>query len=464
LYKEDKQTESILSLIELEKNSGYENINIYEKKIWEYIRIKVLNKILLTKKIIEKTIKGKEINNKSIFCYVINFFRFHTFNKADIIVFSNPRRIYSKEHKVFEDPYTDPWIDEIKGKIKIVEKRNFDGHKRPVKNDIIYLDFIDAIIVLLCKISSVNFDNVEKQQIIKVKNDIKSCFGIEIDISILIKQEIKRANIEEKIYSLYFRVVKPKALILICSYGKENIIKAAKKLNIKVIEVQHGVINQYHLGYHYPNFKKESFPDYFLAYGSYWTESTVLPIPEENIRIVGYPYLEQYRARVSLQKKKNQIVVVSQGQIGSLLADFICDFIDLNNNVKVFYKLHPGERHNWENNYPNLFEKRNKLEVIDSEYPNIYELLIESKWQIGVNSTSIFEGFYLGCKTFILDLPGVTYMEDFIRKRYGILVKKPEEIILDSDSHPQEFNREELFIKDSLNSIVKEINSIINQE
>jgi hypothetical protein len=38
------------------------------------------------------------------------------------------------------------------------------------------------------------------------------------------------------------------------------------------------------------------------------------------------------------------------------------------------------------------------LEVVVGDTPSLYQLMAESKWQIGVNSTALFEGMMFLCK------------------------------------------------------------------
>ena len=45
-----------------------------------------------------------------------------------------------------------------------------------------------------------------------------------------------------------------------------------------------------------------------------------------------------------------------------------------------------------------------------------------SEYQLGVFSTALYEGVEFGCKTILADLPGIEYMDQFIK--YNHLSKK----------------------------------------
>ncbi|MBO6104425.1 MAG: hypothetical protein J6O99_00830, partial [Methanobrevibacter sp.] len=55
--------------------------------------------------------------------------------------------------------------------------------------------------------------------------------------------------------------------------------------------------------------------------------------------------------------------------------------------------------------------------------------LAKSHYQIGAFSTAIYEGLAFNCKTFIIDVPGVEYLDDLIDKDIVKRVKSSEELI-----------------------------------
>ena len=86
-----------------------------------------------------------------------------------------------------------------------------------------------------------------------------------------------------------------------------DFVAAAKRAGVKVIELQHGTITPYHLGYSYPEQQKNiGFPNELWCFGKFWFENTKMPIGT-SFKIIGAPYinrLSKYREKDAKKKKK----------------------------------------------------------------------------------------------------------------------------------------------------------------
>jgi hypothetical protein len=265
------------------------------------------------------------------------------------------------------------------------------------------------------------------------------------------------------VYRFFFHWNKPKNIFMVCSYGKEPIVMAAKRLRIPVVELQHGVVTNYHLGYSVaPGQHKLSFPDYFLTFGDYWVNSVNYSIDDNNIIPIGYPYFTREIQNYRGVEKKNQIIFISQGTIGKKLSELAIKFAhEVNSSVEVVYKLHPGEYDRWKIEYKGLFESQEHgvLSVIDGEYPSLYQLLAESTWQVGVNSTVLFEGLGLKCRTIIVELPGHEHMDQLILENKALLIK-PDTPIPYLQAPVVDHSMEQIFRtnwQEALNNFLKEL-------
>ena len=65
-------------------------------------------------------------------------------------------------------------------------------------------------------------------------------------------------------------------------------------------------------------------------------------------------------------------------------------------------------------------EKKHNVKVVTDI--NLYKQLANSEFQAGVFSTALYEGIEFNCKTILLDLPGIEYMDSFIEKYHPILI------------------------------------------
>ena len=237
----------------------------------------------------------------------------------------------------------------------------------------------------------------------------------------------------------------------------------------------------------------EYFPDKILSFGDYWQNSSYFPIDKENIISMGFPYFEENsktymkmaenkdvpeeeKEEKKEQENENQkqMLFISQGVIGKYLSKLAYETANSlngddgtknNQNYNFIYKLHPGEYGTWKENYDYLTKAAQKYEnfnVIDESKPPLYELFAKSHYQIGAFSTAIYEGLAFNCKTFIIDVPGVEYLDDLIEKNIVKKVKNSEELIdyiikdENDEMELKEYNKD-YFFKNYEKSIFKDI-------
>ncbi|MFW6008570.1 MAG: hypothetical protein ACOCP8_04815, partial [archaeon] len=144
-----------------------------------------------------------------------------------------------------------------------------------------------------------------------------------------------------------------------------------------------------------------------------------------------------------IRKNDKQIVIISQGSIGDKLAKVIFHNWDILKDFEILYKLHPGEFDKWKD-YPYLKKLNNRNNIEIYKDADLYELLAESRYQIGVYSTAIYEGIAFKCKTLLANLPGIEYMEDLINT-YNIQLFDEKNKINFSKVRNIEIGTDELF-------------------
>lgn len=212
-------------------------------------------------------------------------------------------------------------------------------------------------------------------------------------------------NYQTKCYINLLQETLVKEVYLVDSYSKNAaLIEACNRLEIKVIEFQHGIISNYHLGYSVaqPDRLHKLFPDKFLAWGPQWLNGCSLPSQIE------IDYIEPfYKVKVKSVPKKNKLIIISQSVIGQELASYVISNTNLDIFDEVVFKLHPSELSNLEF-YRSLFSVTN----IRVSTLNIYKELNESTTAIGVFSTAMLEAVDFGCKVYFAPLHGSEYVAD----------------------------------------------------
>jgi hypothetical protein len=231
------------------------------------------------------------------------------------------------------------------------------------------------------------------------------------------------------LYTLLLRYHQPKVVFVVVSYYNLALVAAARDLSIKSVELQHGVISPYHLGYDYKVSSKNYLPDFLATFGSSWSTSATFPKGLQTVEL-GNSYLSKERNEA---KRDKTIVIVSQGVIGEALVEFIVNNIEFLKGYKLYYKLHPGEFESAPTRYKSLFDLRDKydLEVVTTEY-SIEWLQDITTIQIGVFSTAIYEGLQRGCQTIIVDLDGAEYMDALVED--GVVLKLSKDEKLNDDT------------------------------
>lgn len=356
---------------------------------------------------------------QSLINYIKNSFIRNPFckKKCDVVIVSHPQSRIVNEEAI--DIYTKYLIDDLReNKVDYLELESvyLGEHQRSPNNNVVYIDFVDLVSRVFKAFYFFNLDEKETVFLNEINKLLSDSFNMKIDVTNIILNNIKDYKIRYYLYLKLFKKLKPKVLYIVVSYGRGAIIKAAKDSNIKVIELQHGTFSDYHLGYSFPNRKEELdyFPHEFLVWSQYWKDLVKFPIPHESVKVKKFEYLEKNKENYQNMDKLDQIVVLSQGNIGNLLASLILEKLEIFNGKKIIYKLHPGE-YGRSKNYAalqKLVKLHKNIEVVEDI--DLYKLLATSQYQLGVNSTALYEGVEFGCKTILFDTSGIEYMDRFI--------------------------------------------------
>lgn len=376
---------------------------------------------------------------------------------VDVLIFDHPRKV------IFEDEYQDIYsyflkdtLNEMGKSFETIESPYLNNHFRNNKNiRENHVKFNDRILLgsFIHKTRNrgkVPFTKEEKQLINAVKEELESTFKIEIDLFRIIEDHILNFQYDYKKYIELLEKRNPKIVFLVVAYENKALIAACKKMNIEIIELQHGTISPYHLGYSYPKRSMklnneireiEYFPDKILSFGDYWKNASSYPIDSDNIISMGFPYFEENsrtymkmaEEKLNQESENKQILFISQGVIGKYLSKLAYEIAENGNeDYQIIYKLHPGEYGTWRENYEYLNKAIDEFEnfkVIDESQPPLYELFAKSHYQVGAFSTAIYEGLAFNCKTYIIDVPGVEYLDDLIERDIVKKVKDSEELI-----------------------------------
>ncbi len=414
------------------------NFEVRKVKVWQYLRADIINNILKKKGEIFQAIDDKKDHTsfsfKNKLIYIYKLFRnamfynpFFCFKTIDKIVFMHPRKLYYKDK--FIDMYTYTFEND-KNALIIDTSMDENYRTKHYRNS-----FIIVCMYLLRKFYREKLSSKDHKSVVEVENKIKDKLEIDISLTDMFDKYSKTFKAFYLIYYLLFKIKKPREIYLVVNYGLAPLIKAAKDLNIKVVEIQHGIIVKHHSGYCYPyNSGLEYFPDELYVFGEYFKNMDFLPLSQDKIKVFFYKYFFEKYAELNIQnkvieKKKKILIISDANDAGGMYQTFLEHNFDLFQNYDIIYKLHPLEV------FTKSYEKCHNLKKLlkyenfslEKKQEALHLLLKECEYCISYKSTVIFEALELGCNVIVPKLPGWEDLEQLAK--YVNFVDLDEKIV-----------------------------------
>jgi hypothetical protein len=257
-------------------------------------------------------------------------------------------------------------------------------------------------------------------------------------------------------FVFHYRLLKAsnvRTVYFIAHYHNEGLIAACEKLNIRSVEIQHGLIAENDLYYIYPPSLRDAtqnafFPDSFLLYGPYWKEilKQGSEYREDRVKVAGN-YLSGGNNTVSKEFGKENIVLI--GAQKNMEGDYLPYLRHLKERFhhdgwKIIVKLHPLEKE---------VAAYRALEggalSIAPHNARLDDLLRRAKIQISIYSTTLYDALGYGVVNFSLQQHGYAqdYAADIVKHRVAFpLLFNDDPVDLYSTVRLQELRqREEVY-------------------
>ena len=300
--------------------------------------------------------------------------------------------------------------------IFFVSQRKINGYKG--------FDDEYSDILLLGNIINHRYSNVLRNELKLVLNNIiAESFFTKSDLN-NIKCAFEKFYEQAIFWLKILEIVKPKEIYMVCHYHNEGLIFAAKKLKIKIIEYQHGLIAKSDIFYDFPiklkKINKDTlFCDIIRVYGEYWKNKLLEgnSYKKNQIEVLGYyqfnrqfPNQKEKEIIENFAGNKKIILVTSQTYLSSFYKKHILNLLDnLPNNYRIILKIHPNEDENIYNDL--LFTNDLLITLISLEV-----LFKYSSFHLTIYSTTVFDSIRFNVPTFLI------YEENF--KEYIIEIEK----------------------------------------
>lgn len=347
-------------------------------------------------------------------------------SEHDILVWGHQRRKQLNDG-YWWDIYTDPLFDALNLDYQQIETSYQLNHHRPAKTpNLDYLDLITYSSTIYRKLSRGD-GRLDSPMVDTIEEQLAEEFDADIDVGRLAYEEITDRKVYLPLYQRILSRVDPEIALTVVGYSKETFIEACRREGIPVVELQHGFLGDYHIGYTLPDgITKDYKPDYMFSFGPYWTDAVPM-FDTDEVFNVGYQHLEQEYNQYSDTQDQNELLFISQGVHGRELSQIAVDLAtEKSHDFSIIYKLHPTEYNHWKEEYPRLVESG--VEVAQGNV-DLYELQARACAQFGVNSTALFEGIRFGTPTVLFETNGICSMNRFITEYDIPVVSDADELL-----------------------------------
>jgi len=427
-------------ILSLEKKYSLFDKQINGVFFWKIIRFDLTQQLLCSLGYMSPKHRRSKIQSlKMIFKIIYNsrYSILRTKKQGNAIVHENPRKIHG-EHG-FYDPYTAHFVDRLISdnvNFEIIDEGLRGIHYEPSSEKRSFGDsfFYDLVYRAFIRKKPFKISAADDELFTKIESDILATFNLNISIFNLFRNKLTAFKTQYAKFNKIFSIKQPKRFYLVCSYGKEGIIAAAKKHNVEVIEFQHGNMSFYHMGYSFPDIDKVPyFPDKFYMFGKYWFDSTPLPLDEGHVEYIGYQDLLKKSKLISLERgREKNILFISQHTIAHRLIDKAIETARNNPEYNVYYRLHPAERAMWKTEYPKLEACNLPNFIVKDEEENIFYDFARCMIVVGVYSTSMYESLFFACAPILFDLSGIEYMDFMLKNGYALKldIDEPLDLLL----------------------------------
>lgn len=298
-------------------------------------------------------------------------------------------------------------------------------------------------------------------------------FGVRVDVPRLARRFAAQVA-DEQSFGRVLERTQP-AVMVYCDNGSvKGLVRAAHHHGVRAVELQHGAMSLLDVRYRYDDRVTHAavadlLPDEILTFGEYWSDQHALPATSSP---VGLPALELWRSRPRRASpvaddgvRSKRIVVVSVLSTRRDLARVALDLATRLPDFDISFKLRHDEFETWRADYPPEFQTTANLSVIGREL-SLHECLSRNAYQVGTNSTALYEGMYFGLTTFVLAAGRYEEMMPVIAHGGAFLVSHADEIadaVRGARQPPHKLDGERLFRSSSLSHIEQAIAEILQE-
>lgn len=418
----------------IEREYQCHRLNIHNVYIWPLVRFHIYSEILQKLKLAEsahprqeKDLVGKILAHKNWIWEIFTKNPFFAPSRPNIL-FPHPRRVADR------DIYSFFLLENAADEYSVIDFPRAPASKAWVMHKMLPY----AAGRFLRRFGK----SIRNETLTKLENRLFREFDVTIDIQHIATYRLAYFRIAYLQYYSLFKIKKPERVYVVVGYGHPFLIAAAQDLGIPVIELQHGTITPYHVGYSYPGRPKVAYqPDELWCFGRFWCETTELA---GNVapKVIGAPFLKELKDSNTADKDPTLMLFASQGTIGKKLFHMAVEVAKRAPEMNIVFRLHPSERRR---DYEVLIQQQTQR---DNAFPNnlrlsyhsadetTYDLLAKASYKVGVSSTTLFEAMVFETRVIVVKLPGWEYLKPAIEKEDALLVENTDDLLKNYQNAP----------------------------
>lgn len=397
---------TLSNFLEIENNSDLlkfklESVDI---SLWSLTRFSLLHNTIHDIYKIPLPYDPIKVEFRKIIPYIIKTIKYRSTKiKANDVLFFGSDLSNIKTNKGYFNRLSELIALELNLKIVLIEESSQFNYKRPrtfkrvfTYDDIVLKSKVKSFFYKLTKEDIQSIDLFIKFLKENYKYSFSDIFWDSFKNNLL--RIAKETKLKLPLYENLLQKARPKFIFVegaSYGYGLVALIKAARNLNIKVIEYQHGLISLNHPAYNFADKLPESYheylPDLFLVFGDYWKENCRMPI---NTEVFGYPYLEYASCEIQDIPKIKQLLYVSNALLPEDCVARVLRLkkILLGTQFKLIFRPHPSEINRLSTVYKPLIEQGVEIDI-----KPLYNTLATSSVVVGEYSTVLFESIKFKC-------------------------------------------------------------------
>jgi hypothetical protein len=254
----------------------------------------------------------------------------------------------------------------------------------------------------------------------------------------IIFRRLASFSVYRRLYEKILGRVRPARLLLVTGYSNHALQAAAKEFGAAVVELQHGFLDRYHIGYSWGSAARDlkprmPIPQRILLYGDHWKRHLLADgfWSDEDLVVVGSARMDDYRRRRRETSDERLIVVTAQTVDTPRLIQFLSQFLRVmkhaGKKTKLVVKLHPSTTTKCEYDCA-VFRESGASVFLSVEEPSTFELLSRAYCHVSIFSSCHFEAIGLGVPTVVLPLSGSERMAPLVQAGHATAVSSPEEL------------------------------------